>query len=214
VSARGRTARDERRRDLGQTFLNAATADRLVEQVALRRGELVVEIGAGSGAITLALARRGARVVAIEADPAWCDRLRERLGANRQVRVVNGDFMTVPLPAAPFRVFGSLPFGRTTDILRRLLDDPSIALHRADLIVQWEVARKRATVPPATLLSTLWAPWWELHTGPRIPAAEFRPVPRVDAALLTISRRDPPVLPVSMAQPYADFVRQTWPFGR
>jgi 23S rRNA (adenine-N6)-dimethyltransferase len=213
VSARRRTARDERRRQLGQNFLNAATADRLVEQVALRRGELVVEIGAGSGAITFALARRGVQVVAIEPDPAWCARLRERIGAGRQIRVINGDFLAVPLPAAPFRVVGSLPFGRTTDILRRLLDDPANALHRADVIVQWEVARKRTTAPPTTLLSTQWAPWWELHLGPRIPAAEFRPAPRVDAALLTIIRRDPPVLPASMALPYADFVRRTWPFG-
>jgi 23S rRNA (adenine-N6)-dimethyltransferase len=214
VSARRRTARDERRRHLGQNFLNAATADRLVEQVALRRGELIVEIGAGSGAITVALARRGAQVVAIEPDSAWCGRLRERIGMNRQIRVINGDFLTVPLPTAPFRVVGSLPFGRTTDILRRLLDDPSNALYRADLIVQWEVARKRATMPPTTLLSTLWAPWWELQLGPRIPAMEFRPVPRVDAAFLTVIRRDPPMLPISMALPYADFVRRAWPFER
>jgi 23S rRNA (adenine-N6)-dimethyltransferase len=213
VSARRRTARDERRRRLGQNFLNPATADRLIEQAAFRPDELVVEIGAGSGAITLALLRRGVRVVAIESDRSWFERLRERVGANTQIRIVQGDFLAFRLPDEPFRVFGSLPFGRTTEMLQRLLDDPAAAMRRADLIVQWEVACKRAAAPPTTLLSTLWAPWWELRLGARIPATEFRPIPRVDGAVLTITRRTPPVLPISMARPYADFVTRTWPFA-
>ena len=50
---------------------------------------------------------------------------------------------------APFRVMGSLPFGATTALLRHLFDEPDGGLRRADLIVQWEVARKRAATPPA-----------------------------------------------------------------
>jgi 23S rRNA (adenine-N6)-dimethyltransferase len=80
----------------------------------------------------------------------------------------------------------------------------------ADLIVQWEVARKRALMPPTTLLSTTWAPWWCFEIGERIPAAAFRPVPSVDAALLRVTRRDPPILPPHMAGPYATFVRRQW----
>ena len=128
--------------------------------------------------------------------------------------MVEGDVLSLALPAEPFRLWGSLPFGRTTDILRRLLDDPASALQRADVIVQWEVARKRAASPPATLLSTAWAPWWELRLTRRIPAAAFRPVPRVDAGLLAITRRDPPLLPPAMARAYASFLRQHWPFGQ
>jgi 23S rRNA (adenine-N6)-dimethyltransferase len=214
VSARKRTGRDERRRRLGQNFLNAVSADHLIDQAAFRRGDIVVEIGAGSGAITLALARRGVVVLAVEPDPFWCERLRARVAAMPQIRVVNGDFLVLPLPNEPFRVVGSLPFGKTTDMLHRLLDNPRSAMQRADLIVQWDVARKRAAAAPTTLLSTLWAPWWEFRLGPRIRATEFRPIPKVDAGLLTITRRDPPVLPLAMAAPYADFVRRSWPFGR
>jgi 23S rRNA (adenine-N6)-dimethyltransferase len=85
-------------------------------------------------------------------------------------------------------------------------------MRRADVIVQWEVAVKRAAVPPATLVSTAWAPWWEMHLARRIPAAMFRPVPRVDAGLLVITRRHPPLLPAEMARPYAEFVQREWPF--
>jgi 23S rRNA (adenine-N6)-dimethyltransferase len=130
------------------------------------------------------------------------------------VRVVEADFLTFALPTRPFRVIGSLPFGATTEILRRLLDDPRVPLKRAHVIVQWEVACKRAAVPPSTLLSTVWAPWWEFQLGRRIAAAEFRPVPQVDAGVLVVTRRGRPILPPDMATPWAAFVRSHWPFDR
>ncbi len=130
------------------------------------------------------------------------------------MQVVEADFLSLPLPSHPFRVIGSLPFGRTTDILRCLLDDPCVPLERADLVVQWEVARKRSVVPPSTLRSTMWAPWWQFRLGRRIPAKEFRPVPRVDAGVLVVARRDPPLLPPAMAGSYARFVRGHWPFDQ
>jgi 23S rRNA (adenine-N6)-dimethyltransferase len=161
--------------------------------------------------VTRALARHPVRVIAIEPDPVWARRLSERL---RGVHVVRQDFLATSLPREPFRIMGSLPFGRTTDILRHLLDDPTSQLSRADVIVQWEVALKRASSPPTTLLSTGWAPWWEVQLAQRIPARKFRPVPRVDGGLLTITRRDPPLLPVAMARSYAAFVQREWPFDR
>jgi len=103
-----------------------------------------------------------------------------------------------------------LPFAQTTAILGRLLGDSGGHLLRADVIVQWEVARKRAVMPPSTLLSTTWAPWWTFDIGRRIPATAFRPVPAVDAAVLRVTRRDPPILPTQMAGPYASFVRHQW----
>jgi 23S rRNA (adenine-N6)-dimethyltransferase len=109
-------------------------------------------------------------------------------------------------------VIGSVPFGRTTDVLRYLLDEPRVPLCRADLVVQWEVARKRAAMPPETLLSTLWTPWWEFRLGRRIPANAFRPVPQVDGGVLVVIRRDRPLLPPAMARSYARFVRAHWPF--
>jgi 23S rRNA (adenine-N6)-dimethyltransferase len=212
VSAAKRTPRDERRRRLGQNFLPADLADTLVADAALCPGDVVVEIGAGRGVCTFALARRVARVIALEKDPAWADALRHevrRRGA-RNVTVVQADALDAPLPQRPFRVFGSLPFGSTTAILRRLLADPAGALQRADVVVQWEVARKRAAAPPTTALSTAWAPWWTFEVGRRIPARAFRPVPRVDAAMLHVARRRPALLPVHLAAAYVDFVQRQW----
>jgi len=214
VPAGRRTARDERRRRLGQNFLRPDAADRLIADADVRSGELVLEPGAGAGALTLAMARRGADVLAVELDTEWSEQLEERASAitTGRVRVVRGDFLSVRLPTQPYRVVGCPPFGQTTALLRRLLDDPGGHLDRVDLIIQWEVAKKRATSPPTTLLSTRWAPWWEFRLGRRVPASQFRPVPRVEAGVLIILKRDPPVLPETMARPYAAFVESHWPF--
>ncbi len=213
-SAKRRASRDERRRLLGQNFLDFRLAERLVAQAAFGAGDLVVEVGAGTGAFTAALARRGVEVIAVELDPALASTVRARLAPDLRdrVRVVQGDFLALALPRRPFRVIGSLPFARTTEILRRLFDDPRQRLLRADLVVQWEVARKRVALPPSTLLSTTWAPWWEFELVCRIPAREFRPAPGVDAGLLSVVRRRQPLLPPAMARAYTRFVRAHWPF--
>ena len=99
----------------------------------------------------------------------------------------------------------NIPFGITTKILRRLLADDS-TLARADVIVQAEVARKRGTAGRGSLLNACWEPWFEFKTGARIPAAAFRPRPRVDAAILIIARRDPPRLDPALRRSYTAFV--------
>lgn len=212
MSAVRRTPRDERRRRLGQNFLKPEVAKALVTGASFQATDVVVEIGAGLGNCTFALAREVDEVVAIEADPFLAGQLRqevERLGATN-VRVLHLDALRYRFRTRPFRVFGSLPFAATTALMRRLFDDPNEALVRADLVVQWDVARKRAAVPPTTLLSTIWAPWWEFYLGQRIPANAFRPVPSVDAALLRVTRRTPPLLPLELAAGYSEFVREEW----
>ena len=216
MPAHRRTARDDRRRRLGQNFLRPELAARFVEEAGVTAGDLVVEIGAGSGAITRALARRGAEVLAVEVDPVWAERLKRNLAAHHgdRVRVIASDFLAMRLPNRPFRVVACLPFGNTTAIVSRLLGEGREHLERADLIVQWEVARKRSAVPASTLRSTAWAPWWEFTLGRRIAATEFRPVPRVDGGVLVITRREPALLPPAMAARYEAFVRANWPFAQ
>lgn len=212
MSAAKRTPRDERRRSLGQNFLRPEPASALIADADIAANDLVVEIGAGRGACTFALAELGAHVIALERDQHWADALRRearRRGATN-VTVVCCDARRYRMPRQAFRAIGSLPFGATTDLLHHLLDDHASGLRRADLVVQWEVARKRAAVPPTTLLSTAWAPWWSFALGRRLPAGSFRPVPSVDGGVLHITRRDPPLLPDHMAEAYASFVRDQW----
>jgi 23S rRNA (adenine-N6)-dimethyltransferase len=194
-----------RRRTLSQNFLvDRRAIDALVDGSGVGDGDLVVDIGAGNGLISAALVRRGAQVLAIERDPSLAERLRAKFATWPAVTVVEGDVLETPLPDGPFRVVANIPFGITTKILRHLLD--ADALVRADLIVQAEVARKRGTGGRGTLLNACWEPWYEFGTGARIAATAFRPRPRVDAAVLIVTRRSPPLVDPSSRRDYVDFV--------
>lgn len=208
AAQRARQARVSAR---SQHFLrDRRLAEELVRLAGVTRGDLVLEIGAGYGAVTSVLARRAAYVIAHEIEPLLAMRLRERFGPRSAVLVVEGDAFAQPLPRVPFRAVSNVPFHATTDVLRLLLDNPRGSLQAAALIVQWEVARKRAL--GATLLGMGWAPWWELCLGRRIPATAFSPSPSVDAAILVVERRAEPLLPAAQAQAFRAFLRRS--FGR
>src|SRR5918994_97661 len=128
--------RKKSRRELGQNFLkDKRVAKRIVAESGVGKDELVVELGAGGGMLTRQLARASRQVIAVECDPYWAAHLRERFSDN-DVRVVQGDALTVRLPKEPFVVVANIPFNITTPILHRLLDDPTAPLRAAHLLVQ------------------------------------------------------------------------------
>lgn len=203
---------------LGQHFLGSShLAARLVADASVDHGDRVVDVGAGTGVLTAAIAGRAAAVLAVEIDPVLADGLARRFAHTGNVTVIRADARDVALPLNPYRVVANPPFGQTAAILHRLLDDPAGGLVRADLIVQWQVARQRARVSdgaPADLLGATWAPWWRFARGRRLPARCFRPPPSVDAAVLTILRRDPPALDPAVFDDYATFLARTWGSAR
>jgi 23S rRNA (adenine-N6)-dimethyltransferase len=208
VDARGSRAPRPGAPALGQHFLPRRLAAELVRRALVERDELVVEIGAGTGALTAALAARARTVIAIEIDTRLARGLRSTFAAEPGVLIVEGDARSSSLPDEPFRVFGNVPFAITTDLLHRLLADPLAPMVRADLLVQWEVARKRTADPPRNVLSLGWGPWWRFEIERRIPSSSFRPPPRVDAAMLTIRRREPPLLHAAEVTAYRHLGRE------
>ncbi len=194
------SVRERRSRARGQHFLrgNALAAD-IVRSAGVTPGDLVVDLGAGTGALTTALARAGAEVVAVELDPALAAQLRRRFP-----RVVEGDARRVPLPRRPFRVVANLPFDGGTEILRRILADEHLAA--ADVILQWETACKRTAVWPSTAQSVIWGATFDLSIVRRLARDVFAPPPDADAAILRAVRRGEPLIPHTETARYAQFV--------
>jgi 23S rRNA (adenine-N6)-dimethyltransferase len=194
-------ARACRRRSLGQNFLvDDRVVDRLLQPFT-DPAVPILELGAGSGAVTHGLVARGRRVTAVEADPEWARALRRRF--DDLVDVVEGDMLAVRFPAGRHDVVSSVPFGITTDLLRRLFAEPGWQV--ASLLLQWEVARKRAA---GTLLTASWWPWFDLELIARVPARAFRPVPAVDGGILVIRRRATPL--VAQRATYQRFVEEVF----
>jgi len=148
-------------RPLGRHALRSrAFADELVRDARVLPGTLALDLGAGGGALTRALADAGARVRAVELDPASLRQLETRFGSDPRVEVVVGDATLVPLPTEPFTVVANLPFAVGTAILRRLVGDPRVPLTQLDAIVEWGLAAKRTAVWPSTLLGCTWGAWY------------------------------------------------------
>jgi len=141
-------------------------------------------------------------VVAVELDPHWAAHLRGRW---RNVQIIEADAAALRLPWEPFRVVANLPFGRTTDLLHLLLDDPRTPLTRADLIVQWGVALKRGLPWPSTLNDVVWGAFYETSVTRRLPRIAFEPPPAVDAGVLVVRRRATPLIPLELASRYRLF---------
>ena len=195
MGVHGRGPRPSGRASDGQHFLRSASlATELIEQIGVSHRDLVVEIGAGTGSLTVPLVQRAGRVIAVEIDPACAAYLHERFADERRIDIVEGSALRTPFPAEPFRVVGNLPFGSGSRILRRLLDAPGTPLHRVDVLLQYEAARKRAQVAPSTLATLRWQPWWTFGVTRHLSRHAFVPPPSVDAGLLTIERRSPALL--------------------
>src|SRR4051812_48998352 len=118
-----RTRRDARRRELGQNFLHDPSfVAEIIGTLHPPPGALVVDLRAGAGALTRAVAR-SARVIAVELDPDWTRVLRTHAPAWGDVTVVAADALRVPFPAERFYLLSNAPFGIGTQLVRRVLSD-------------------------------------------------------------------------------------------
>ncbi|HZT95074.1 MAG TPA: rRNA adenine N(6)-methyltransferase family protein [Gaiellaceae bacterium] len=187
-----------------------AFADELVRDAGVQPGTLVLDLGAGGGILTRALADADARVRAVELDTAAALQLRTRFGADPRVEVVEADATLVALPDEPFAVVANLPFAVGTAVLRRLLGDPRVPLLQLDAIVEWGLAAKRTAVWPSTLLGCTWGAWYELELVRRVPRACFAPPPSVEAAVLRARRRPEPLVPPDHASAYGALLRRAF----
>lgn len=144
----------------------------------------MLDLGAGTGALTGPLVRAGARVIAVELHPGRASRLRERF-AGQPVRVIEADLTRVRLPRRRYRVVANLPYPVSAATLRRLLA-PGTRLEAADLVLpRWVVARYAAGRGPG---AARWSRTYDAAFARRLPRSAMTPPPPQDWAVLALRR--------------------------
>lgn len=186
-------------RALGQNFVvDPNTVRRIARLAGVGDGDRVVEIGAGLGSLTLALADTGADVTAVEVDRHLVPVLREVVDG-RDVRVVEGDAMELDWAdvldhVGPWTLVANLPYNVATPLVLDLLDDVP-AIGRMLVMVQREVGERLAAGvgdPAYGIPSVKVAYWATARVVGKVAADVFLPRPRVESALVEITRRPSP----------------------
>ncbi len=179
------------RHELGQNFLvDPTVVDTIISVVAAWPDDRpLLELGPGDGALTAPLAALGRPLTAVELDAHRAQALGRRLAGRADV--VHADLLRHDLGTGA-DIVSNVPYHLTTPLLRRLLRAP--AWQHAILLLQWEVARKRAGIGGTTLMTAQWWPWFTFGLVGRVPARAFRPVPSVDGGMLEIRRREVPLV--------------------
>jgi 16S rRNA (adenine1518-N6/adenine1519-N6)-dimethyltransferase len=205
-----RRHRIELKHGLGQNFLtDPALRDAIAESAGLAPDDEVLEVGAGVGTLTVALAPLCGRLVAVELDGRLIGALREAIAGHENVEVVRSDILRFntrsAFPAGDEVVAGNIPYNLTGALIRKFLDDPPRP-RRLSLVVQKEVAERWTALSGASLATVAVQVFAHAKTLLTIPAAAFTPPPRVDSALVRLDVRDKPAVDVDDLNAFFRFV--------
>jgi 16S rRNA (adenine1518-N6/adenine1519-N6)-dimethyltransferase len=193
------------RKRFGQHFLEPAWVVKVLAAIAPKPDDEFIEIGPGRGAMTAPLTSRVKTVTAFEIDRDLAASLRATAPPN--LTVVDGDFLESDWllkhrPATPIRVAGNLPYNVASPIMFRLIDvyDSGIPLADATLMLQREVV-DRLVAPPSTKEYGVLSVLVRLSAGVdrllNLPAGAFRPVPKVQSALVRLRFHPPDPRPAN-----------------
>jgi 16S rRNA (adenine1518-N6/adenine1519-N6)-dimethyltransferase len=188
------------RRALGQNFVaDPNTVRRIASLAGVGKNDHVVEIGAGLGSLTLALADTGAHVTAIEVDHGIVPVLSDQVGMRENVEIVEADAMSIDWSqvlsrSASWMLVANLPYNVATPLVCDLLDFVP-AIDSMLVMVQREVAERMVARPGTReygAVTVKIAYWAAAQIVGSVPASVFVPRPNVESSLVRIDRRTPP----------------------
>ena len=191
---------------LGQHFLiHQASAEKIASAIHPGPGDVVVEIGAGLGALTLPLCRSGALVIAVEIDSELATFLGKELEKknNKGVKIECMDILKLDLIGLheqyqrKMKIIGNLPYNISSPVLFKLMEAAD-CLEEAVLMLQDEVAERVVACPNNKnygILSVMVSYHSECRRLMRLKASQFYPPPKVDSQVISLWFRDCPLTP-------------------
>ncbi|NCU37691.1 methyltransferase domain-containing protein [Candidatus Saccharibacteria bacterium] len=195
-----------------QYFLrNPGFVAQLVRAAGVTKQDHVLDIGAGSGIVTHALAERTKQVTAIEYEPRTVIKLRDNMAKHHNVTVVEADILEYKLPSDTYKVFANIPFHLSSQILRLLISAsvPPVAIY---LIVQKQFAKKivQSNDHFTGALGMMVGPQYDARIVKRLKRTDFWPHPNVDTVLLGLEQREQPLLPPIEMVRYRKYVEDCY----
>ena len=205
-------------RRLGQHFLNRKSIlNRIAEAACGEDCPLVIEIGAGRGALTESLLGRADRVVAIELDPVLIQYLRQKFREaleSGKLLLVEADILKIDLKSwGAAAIAGNLPYYITSPILERIFA-AGASWKRAVILVQSEVADRIVAGPGSRdygYLSVMVQAQARAERLFEVPRDAFRPPPKVDSAVV---RLEPRALDIDDLHLFLKFAGNSFRFKR
>lgn len=191
-----------------QYFLrNPNLIKELIGHSTIKPSDTVYDIGAGSGVISSVLAGRCKSVVAVEFEPRIAKTLKENMAQYPNVTVYQGDFLEMPLPKTPYKIFSNIPFHLSSQIVRKITesDTPPDATY---LIVQKQFANKLLADHDGFTgqLGMMIGPEFSVRIRQRLKRTDFFPHPNVDTVLLELLRRPEPFIAHGRMPAYRKFI--------
>ena len=189
------------KKSLGQNFLVDPNLQRkIVRALGAGPDDTVVEIGPGQGALTRHLMGAVRRLTLIELDDELVARLQPEVDGTAYTELIHADVLTVDLPTripdwSNALVVGNIPYNITTPILFHLLERPRPKA--IVLMVQREVADRIVAEPGSSDYGALAVGVQSVADATYlfgVPRRAFRPVPRVESAVVRITPHAPPRL--------------------
>jgi len=216
ATGRAATATIRPRKSLGQHFLtDRRVLQRILAAAALSPTDTVVEVGAGKGVLTQALAAAVGKVIAVEIDEALCDRLRRRLAAFPNVEPVCADILSLSpdellaraQASPPYVVVANLPYYIASAVLRHLLESAQPPA-RMIVMVQAEVAQSIAASPGRMGLLSVGVQFYaKVRVLFYVPPRAFHPPPKVRSAVIHLDVRPEPAVAVDDRQTFFRLVQ-------
>lgn len=207
------------KKSLGQNFLvEPSILEKMIDTARITPDTTVIEIGPGIGALTEFLAMSAKEVIAFEIDPRFIDILQDTLSEYQNVKVIHNDILKVDFNDESFEnlreasdlvVVANLPYYITTPIIMHLLDS-DLPFDRLIMMMQKEVAeRMTAEVGTKAYNSLTIAIQNKMLADISfiVPKSVFIPKPNVDSAVLTLTRRDQPLVEVDNPREFEKFIQ-------
>lgn len=184
------------KKHLGQNFLKDESVIEEIFSVAeVTPTDWILEIGPGTGALTMKMAKRVDRLLAIEIDQSLAHRLQSQFADSKKVSIVEGDILNINIEEVlgntgfitrPYKIIANIPYYITAPIIRLLLS-LRVQPQSLTLMVQNEVAERLAAKPGAMSLLSVMAQYYaEVEKNIFVPKTAFDPVPGVDSAVITL----------------------------